>query len=126
MNRKKKISTALRIAQLLEMRIELATLLITTWHPKDKDCAIELMSTKLCSKWTKEIHITYESTSTASRKQNNLTHRKSNNLNEWNVCISVGYNFVKGQPLMKWNNYQRDIIIFTLHNWINCILRTKT
>ena len=63
-------------------------------RPKDEDCAIKLMSTKLYSKWTKEIHVTYESTSIASRKQNNLTHRKSNYLNVWNVCTSVGYDFV--------------------------------
>ena len=30
------------------------------------------------------------------------------------------------KPLMKWNNYHRDTIRFTLHNWINCIVRTAT
>ena len=47
MNRKKKISTALRIAQLLEMRLELSTLLITTVlvpHMRPSQSAILLVS----------------------------------------------------------------------------------
>ena len=71
-----------------------------------EDCAIKLMSTKLCSKWTKEIHVTYESTSIASRKQNYLTQRKSNNWNVWNVCISVGNNVVNDSWMVK-NNVKK-------------------
>ena len=71
-----------------------------------EDCAIKLMSTKLCSKWTKEIHVTYESTSIASRKQNCLTQRKSNNWNVWSVCISVGNNVVNDSWMVK-NNVKR-------------------
>ena len=88
------------------MRLELATLSFTTWYPKDEDCAIKLMSTKLCSKWTKEIHVTYESTSIASRKQNYLTQRKSNNWNVWSVCISVGNNVVNDSWMVK-NNVKK-------------------
>ena len=71
-----------------------------------EDCAIKLMSTKLCSKWTKEIHVTYESTSIASRKQNYLTQRKSNNWNVWSVCISVGNNVVNDSWMVK-NNVKK-------------------